>query len=150
VLVAMIPMFFSGQRGAPAFQTLQFSRIQLHHATIEFELLNHPAGHGSIAVAAEADEAGCFLFLQLNQAFKNSALLADFVHVLFVVHRVDVEDIDIAGLKPLQAQIKLAHEIALQIAASAPRYIREDEIPQEILERERSDARQPRCDGGQP
>lgn len=29
-----------------------------------------------------------------------------------------------------------AHEIALQIAASSPRYIKEDDIPQEVLDRE--------------
>ncbi len=30
-----------------------------------------------------------------------------------------------------------AHEIALQVAAAAPRYIREDEVPAEVLEHER-------------
>jgi elongation factor Ts len=30
-----------------------------------------------------------------------------------------------------------AHEVALQVAAAAPRYIREDEIPADVLEHER-------------
>lgn len=34
-----------------------------------------------------------------------------------------------------------AHEVALQIAASAPRYIRDEDLPAEVLERERMDAR---------
>ncbi len=34
-----------------------------------------------------------------------------------------------------------AHEVALQIAASAPRYIRENEIPEAVLEHEREIAR---------
>ena len=34
-----------------------------------------------------------------------------------------------------------AHEIALQVAASAPRYLRVEDIPQEILEKEMEDAR---------
>jgi elongation factor Ts len=33
---------------------------------------------------------------------------------------------------------KFAHEIALQIAASNPTYIREEEIPEEVLENERN------------
>ena len=32
---------------------------------------------------------------------------------------------------------KFAHEIALQIAAAAPRYVKEEEIPEAVLERER-------------
>ena len=32
---------------------------------------------------------------------------------------------------------KLAHELALQIAAAAPKYIKEDDIPEEVLEHER-------------
>jgi elongation factor Ts len=36
---------------------------------------------------------------------------------------------------------KLAHEIALQIAASAPRYVKEDEIPADVLEHEAGIAR---------
>ena len=35
----------------------------------------------------------------------------------------------------------LAHEVALQIAASAPRYIREEDLPAEVLEEERVNAR---------
>src|SRR5512143_2375931 len=33
---------------------------------------------------------------------------------------------------------KFAHEIALQIAASAPTYIREENIPEDVLEREKN------------
>ena len=36
---------------------------------------------------------------------------------------------------------ELAHEIALQIAASAPRYLKEDQIPAEVLEHEAEIAR---------
>jgi elongation factor Ts len=34
-----------------------------------------------------------------------------------------------------------AHELALQIAAAAPRYVREDDIPNDVLEEERQKAR---------
>ncbi|NPA07099.1 MAG: translation elongation factor Ts [Chloroflexi bacterium] len=37
---------------------------------------------------------------------------------------------------------ELAHEIALQIAAMAPRYVRDEDIPEEVLERERAIARE--------
>jgi elongation factor Ts len=43
-----------------------------------------------------------------------------------------------------------AHEIALQIAAGAPRYIREEDIPSEILEHEREIARSRARDEGKP
>jgi len=45
---------------------------------------------------------------------------------------------------------KLAHEIALQIAASAPHYIREDEIPAEVLEHEADIARARAKEEGKP
>ncbi|GAB4445314.1 MAG: translation elongation factor Ts [Anaerolineales bacterium] len=45
---------------------------------------------------------------------------------------------------------ELAHEIALQIAASAPRYIKEDEIPAEVLEREAEIARARAKEEGKP
>jgi len=45
---------------------------------------------------------------------------------------------------------ELAHEIALQIAASAPRYIREDEIPAEVLEHEAEIARARVKEEGKP
>jgi elongation factor Ts len=45
---------------------------------------------------------------------------------------------------------KLAHEIALQIAASAPHYIREDEIPAEVLEHEAEIARARAKEEGKP
>lgn len=44
----------------------------------------------------------------------------------------------------------LAHEIALQIAAGAPRYIREEDIPAEVLERERESARKQAQEEGKP
>jgi len=45
---------------------------------------------------------------------------------------------------------ELAHEIALQIAASAPRYIKEDEIPAEVLEHEAEIARARVKEEGKP
>ncbi len=45
---------------------------------------------------------------------------------------------------------KFAHEIALQIAAEAPRFIREEDIPAEVLEEERAKARQMALDEGKP
>lgn len=45
---------------------------------------------------------------------------------------------------------KLAHEIALQIAASAPRYIKEDEIPAEVLEHEAEIAQARAKEEGKP
>lgn len=44
----------------------------------------------------------------------------------------------------------LAHEIALQIAAAAPHYIRETEIPQEVLEHEAEIARARAKEEGKP
>jgi len=43
-----------------------------------------------------------------------------------------------------------AHEVALQIAAGAPRYIREEDIPTEELEQERQKARRIALDEGKP
>lgn len=45
---------------------------------------------------------------------------------------------------------ELAHEIALQIAAAAPRYIKEDEIPSEVLEHEAEIARARAKEEGKP
>jgi elongation factor Ts len=45
---------------------------------------------------------------------------------------------------------ELAHEIALQIAASAPRYVKESEIPAEVLEREAEIARARAKEEGKP
>jgi elongation factor Ts len=45
---------------------------------------------------------------------------------------------------------KLAHEIALQIAASAPHYVREDEIPAAVLEHEAGIARARAKEEGKP
>jgi elongation factor Ts len=44
----------------------------------------------------------------------------------------------------------LAHELALQIAAAAPLYIREEDIPAAVLEHERTLARQVALDEGKP
>jgi elongation factor Ts len=44
----------------------------------------------------------------------------------------------------------LAHEIALQIAASAPQYIREEDIPQSVLEHEADIARARAKEEGKP
>jgi elongation factor Ts len=43
-----------------------------------------------------------------------------------------------------------AHELALQIAASAPSYISEDDIPEEVLEHEKQDARTFALEAGKP
>lgn len=43
-----------------------------------------------------------------------------------------------------------AHELALQIAAAAPRYIREEDIPEEVLEQEREKARRLGLEEGKP
>ena len=44
----------------------------------------------------------------------------------------------------------LAHELALQIAAAAPQYIREEDIPVDVLEHERSLARAVALEEGKP
>ncbi len=44
----------------------------------------------------------------------------------------------------------LAHEIALQIAAAAPRYIREEDIPQQVLEQEAQIAQARAREEGKP
>ncbi len=44
----------------------------------------------------------------------------------------------------------LAHEIALQIAAASPRYIREEDIPAEVLEKELEIARKRALEEGKP
>jgi len=43
-----------------------------------------------------------------------------------------------------------AHEIALQIAAGAPRWMKEDEIPEDVLEQEREIARNRAKEDGKP
>ena len=45
---------------------------------------------------------------------------------------------------------ELAHELALQIAASAPRYLSEEEIPAEVLEHEAEIARARAKEEGKP
>jgi elongation factor Ts len=45
---------------------------------------------------------------------------------------------------------KFAHEVALQVAAAAPRYVREEDIPDVVLEEQRSRARNRALDEGKP
>lgn len=45
---------------------------------------------------------------------------------------------------------EFAHELALQIAASSPRWISEDEIPQEVIEKEKEISRKQFEDEGKP
>jgi len=45
---------------------------------------------------------------------------------------------------------KLAHELALQIAAAAPQYVKEDEIPEDVLEHEAEIARARAKEEGKP
>ncbi len=45
---------------------------------------------------------------------------------------------------------KLAHEVALQIAAAAPQYVSEDEIPEDVLDHEREIARARAKEEGKP
>lgn len=45
---------------------------------------------------------------------------------------------------------KMAHEIALQIAAAAPQYVREDDIPADVLEHESEIARARALEEGKP
>lgn len=45
---------------------------------------------------------------------------------------------------------KFAHELALQIAASAPRYVSEEDIPEDVLEQEREEARNYAIEEGKP
>ena len=45
---------------------------------------------------------------------------------------------------------KFAHEVALQIAAAAPRYIKAEEVPADVLEHEREIARARARDEGKP
>ena len=45
---------------------------------------------------------------------------------------------------------KLAHEIALQIAAAAPLYVKDEEIPEEVLEHEKEIARKRSVEEGKP
>lgn len=45
---------------------------------------------------------------------------------------------------------EFAHEIALQIAAYSPRYLDEDDVPEEVLDREREEARRWAVEEGKP
>jgi elongation factor Ts len=43
-----------------------------------------------------------------------------------------------------------AHEVALQIAANSPRWIRTEDVPEAVIENEQQDARKWALDGGKP
>jgi len=45
---------------------------------------------------------------------------------------------------------EFAHEMALQVAATAPRWVSSDDVPEEILEQERNDAREQALAEGKP
>jgi len=64
-----------------------------------------------------------------------------------VMVEVNCETDFVARSEPFR---NFAHEIALQIAAAAPRYIRESEIPEEELEHERQIARARALEEGKP
>jgi len=64
-----------------------------------------------------------------------------------VMVEVNCETDFVARSEPFR---NFAHEIALQIAAAAPRYIRESDIPEEELEHERQIARARALEEGKP
>ncbi len=64
-----------------------------------------------------------------------------------VMVEVNCETDFVARSEPFRT---FAHEIALQIAAAAPRYIRESDIPEEELEHERQIARARALEEGKP
>jgi elongation factor Ts len=64
-----------------------------------------------------------------------------------VMVEVNCETDFVARSEPFR---NFAHEIALQIAAAAPRYIRESEIPAAVLEHERQIARARALEEGKP
>ncbi|MCX8061440.1 MAG: translation elongation factor Ts [Anaerolineales bacterium] len=64
-----------------------------------------------------------------------------------VMVEVNCETDFVARSEPFR---NFAHEIALQIAAAAPRYIRESDIPEEVLEHERQIARARALEEGKP
>ncbi len=45
---------------------------------------------------------------------------------------------------------EFAHELALQIAAANPRYVKEEDVPEEVLEQERQSAREMAIEEGKP
>ncbi len=64
-----------------------------------------------------------------------------------VMVEVNCETDFVARSQPFR---EFAHEVALQIAASAPRYIRAEEIPDDVLEHEREIARKRALEEGKP
>lgn len=64
-----------------------------------------------------------------------------------VMVEVNCESDFVARAEPFRT---FAHEVALQIAAGAPRYIRADDIPAEVLEHERTIATNRARDEGKP
>jgi elongation factor Ts len=64
-----------------------------------------------------------------------------------VMVEVNCETDFVARSEPFRT---FAHEVALQVAAAAPRYIRETEIPEDVLEHERQIARTRALEEGKP
>jgi elongation factor Ts len=64
-----------------------------------------------------------------------------------VMVEVNCETDFVARSEPFR---KFAHEVALQIAAAAPRYIKAEDVPAEVLEHEREIARARARDEGKP
>jgi elongation factor Ts len=64
-----------------------------------------------------------------------------------VMVEVNCETDFVARSEPFR---KFAHEVALQIAAAAPRYIKVEEVPADVLEHEREIARARARDEGKP
>jgi elongation factor Ts len=64
-----------------------------------------------------------------------------------VMVEVNCETDFVARSEPFRT---FAHEVALQIAAAAPRYVREVQIPEEVLEHEREIARNRALEEGKP
>lgn len=64
-----------------------------------------------------------------------------------VMVEVNCETDFVARTEPFR---ELAHEIALQIAATSPKYIKDDEVPPEVIEKERAEARSRALEEGGP
>jgi elongation factor Ts len=64
-----------------------------------------------------------------------------------VIVEVNSETDFVARSTPFRA---FAHEVALQIAAGNPRYIRPEDVPPEVIEQERQKARKMALDEGKP
>jgi elongation factor Ts len=64
-----------------------------------------------------------------------------------VMVEVNCESDFVARSEPFRS---FAHEVALQIAAAAPRYIKDDDIPADVLDHEREQARNRAREEGKP